>query len=396
MSPAGTPEFAITDGTLVPVKGSNENGWNRLGGYTVMLKAAYDAGPIREGDLFYYAHMDEKSSLPIGTEVRAGQQIGFAGDTGEGPEATRGKFPSHLHLGWYDGGSAGDRANLESGAMNPYPLLLWLEQNGGAVSGGADAAYCEAPQGPAPEPSTGESSWPAQRDPGTTPDLDTGYDNDPRPSPAIEENRQRHDHPSKRAEPARTHGSVEENARNEKKVSTKREKSKASPRSGSKKRDERRADTPNKRVSASSDDRTSCPSGDRGSTQKGLRDAARPFLNEPSRPDRAPRPFYASILADTLREARMGKDRDEQRAPGEEKPERSPGSTESRDSKERESAPEPDAASTRPRPASDSAPATRETSKTSREKTEPEEQKPEEERDPPGEPDEKESGEGSE
>ncbi len=94
MSPAGTPEFAITDGTLVPVKRTNENGWNRLGGYTVMLEAAYDAGPIKERDLFYYAHMDEENMLPIGTKVRAGQKIGTVGDTGEGPEGTRGKFPS--------------------------------------------------------------------------------------------------------------------------------------------------------------------------------------------------------------------------------------------------------------------------------------------------------------
>ena len=52
MSLTGTPEVAITDGTIVPVKGANENGWNRLGGYTVMLKAAFEAGPIEKGDLF--------------------------------------------------------------------------------------------------------------------------------------------------------------------------------------------------------------------------------------------------------------------------------------------------------------------------------------------------------
>jgi murein DD-endopeptidase MepM/ murein hydrolase activator NlpD len=124
MSPTGTPEFAITNGTIVSVKGANENGWNRLGGYTVMLEAASDAGPIEEGDLFYYAHMKEESALKVGTKVRAGQQIGVVGDTGEGREATRGKFPPHLHFGWYDAGSADSRTNLESGAMNPYPLLL--------------------------------------------------------------------------------------------------------------------------------------------------------------------------------------------------------------------------------------------------------------------------------
>jgi hypothetical protein len=31
MSPTGSLEFAITDGTIVPVKGANENGWNTLG-----------------------------------------------------------------------------------------------------------------------------------------------------------------------------------------------------------------------------------------------------------------------------------------------------------------------------------------------------------------------------
>lgn len=181
MSPTGTPEFAITDGTIVPVKGANENGWNRLGGYTVMLEAAYDAGPIKKGDLFYYAHMDEESTLKLGTKVRAGQQIGVVGDTGEGREATRGKFPPHLHLGWYDTGSADSRTDLESGAMNPYPLLLWLEAYGGAVTGGTGASYCEAPQGSVPDSTS------------TSPDLDTGDVNDARPSPAVEESRQ--DHP---------------------------------------------------------------------------------------------------------------------------------------------------------------------------------------------------------
>ena len=72
MSSTGTPEVAITEGTIVPVKGANENGWNRLGGYTVMLEAAYDTGPIEAGDLFYYAHMEEESALEVGTKVRTG------------------------------------------------------------------------------------------------------------------------------------------------------------------------------------------------------------------------------------------------------------------------------------------------------------------------------------
>jgi murein DD-endopeptidase MepM/ murein hydrolase activator NlpD len=58
--------------------------------------------------------MEEESALEVGTKVRAGQQIGVVGDTGEGREATRGKFPPHLHFGWYDAGSADSRTNLES------------------------------------------------------------------------------------------------------------------------------------------------------------------------------------------------------------------------------------------------------------------------------------------
>ena len=197
MSPTGTPEFAITDGTIVPVKGANENGWNRLGGYTVMLEAAYDAGPIKKGDLFYYAHMDEESTLKLGTKVRAGQQIGVVGDTGEGREATRGKFPPHLHLGWYDTGSSGSRTDLESGAMDPYPLLLWLEAYGGAVTGGTDASYCEAPQEPVPDST------------GTSPDLDTDDRNDARPSPIVGKSQETNAHHYPEREPGDENGPEE-------------------------------------------------------------------------------------------------------------------------------------------------------------------------------------------
>jgi hypothetical protein len=120
--------------------------------------------------------MDEESALPVGTKVQAGQQIGVVGDTGEGREVTRGRFPPHLHLGWYDAGGSEGRTNLESGAMNPYPLLLWLEAHRGSVSGGTDASYCEAPQEPVPEPTD------------TSSDLDTGDPYDARPSPIIGDN----------------------------------------------------------------------------------------------------------------------------------------------------------------------------------------------------------------
>jgi hypothetical protein len=177
-----TPEYAITDATVVPVSGANGNGWNTLGGYTLMLRADYSIGPVQEGDLFYYAHMDREASLKIGSRVEAGQLIGYAGDTGQGSEITRGLFPPHLHLGWYD--TTGARASVESGAMNPFPLLEWIKTNGGAVSGGSDAKYCTAPQTGPPIPSTGEQSWPTPDNPTDRPDIDTGGA-DAAPSPVV-------------------------------------------------------------------------------------------------------------------------------------------------------------------------------------------------------------------
>jgi len=184
MTPSGVPEYAVTDGTVVPVAGSDTNGWNTLGGYTVMVRADYSIGPVQQGDLFYYAHLEREGALPIGTRVQAGQVVGYAGDTGQGPPVTRGLFPPHLHLGWYDAGGA--REEADSGAMNPYPLLEWIKANGGAVTGNSDARFCEAPE-PAPQIPSGTDRAPAN--PGISPDLDTGS-NDPKPSPAQREDRE--------------------------------------------------------------------------------------------------------------------------------------------------------------------------------------------------------------
>jgi peptidoglycan LD-endopeptidase LytH len=124
-APEGTPIYAVTGGTV------SRTGWNTLGGYTVMVRAAYDIGPVERGDLLYYAHLREPSPLEPGDEVVAGQQIGEVGRTAGEEEGTVADFPPHLHLGWYDRGflSSGDRAQAASGAMNPYPLLRWIERN---------------------------------------------------------------------------------------------------------------------------------------------------------------------------------------------------------------------------------------------------------------------------
>lgn len=145
-APDGTEVYSITDGTVVPVSGADGGGWNELGGWTVMVEASESIGPIQAGDMLYYAHMMEPSGLQPGESVEAGDVIGKVGSTGEGPSgallqpASRGR---HLHLGWYDPSGAG--AEAASGAMNPYPLLEWLRDNGGTASGGDPSGEPSSP-----------------------------------------------------------------------------------------------------------------------------------------------------------------------------------------------------------------------------------------------------------
>ena len=197
MTPSGVPEYAITDGTVVPVVGSDADGWNTLGGHVVMVRADYSMGPVEAGDLFYYAHLERKSPLRVGDRVSAGQVVGYAGDTGQGPPDTSGLFPPHLHLGWYDG--AGGREEAPSGAMNPYPLLEWIKSNGGAVTGGSKARFCEAPRTGPPTPSAHDGAWPAPANPGLSPDLDT-TPKDPKPTRAENSDKK----PSAKRPPAKT------------------------------------------------------------------------------------------------------------------------------------------------------------------------------------------------
>ena len=361
VSPTGTPEFALTDGTIVPVKGANENGWNRLGGYTVMLEAAYDAGPIGEGNLFYYAHMEEESALKVSTKVRAGQQIGVVGDTGEGREATRGKFPPHLHFGWYDADSTDSRTNLESGAMNPYPLLLWLEWYGGSITGGMDASYCEVPQ-----------EEPAPNSSGTTPDLDTGDRNDARPIPVSEQNRdgQNTSDPERKK---RTEEKSERVTGKSKETGATGDETKASP-AGSSEKDDKGGDKRSESFTAGAvtpapdADRTfSLSTGtftERGPSQAENRAKIRALLTDPSLPGPALRRSHVSALMGMLRKAekneRGGQDTDapdkkKQTAKEKQKTlKKSPELTEQKEPRKARSVPE--AMSHNPRPAVKNAP----------------------------------------
>jgi murein DD-endopeptidase MepM/ murein hydrolase activator NlpD len=77
----GQPLLAVADGTLFSI------GWNDVGGYRLWLRDRF-------GNQFYYAHLSAFSPLAVnGREVRAGQVIGFMGNTGEAITT-----PVHLHF----------------------------------------------------------------------------------------------------------------------------------------------------------------------------------------------------------------------------------------------------------------------------------------------------------
>ena len=73
--------MAVADGTTFSV------GWNKIGGNRLWLRD-------RQGNAFYYAHLAAFSTLVFnGAHVRAGQVVGFMGNTGDADTT-----PTHLHF----------------------------------------------------------------------------------------------------------------------------------------------------------------------------------------------------------------------------------------------------------------------------------------------------------
>lgn len=94
----GTPIVSPVDGTIV------KSGWNNVGGWRVT---------VRDGCGWYYylCHLDTiTGGLPVGASVKAGQQIGTLGNTGN----AQGTSP-HLHFSIYPG--------VYEQGIDPFPLL---------------------------------------------------------------------------------------------------------------------------------------------------------------------------------------------------------------------------------------------------------------------------------
>ncbi|AZB44109.1 LysM peptidoglycan-binding domain-containing protein [Bacillus sp. FJAT-42376] len=107
MTEEGTPVYAATDGSI------SRKGWNELGGWRLTVNTP-------DGFNVYYAHLSKYADgLEPGGSIKKGQLIGYAGNSGYGPEGTTGKFVSHLHFGLYDSSFK---------AINPYPYLTQWEE----------------------------------------------------------------------------------------------------------------------------------------------------------------------------------------------------------------------------------------------------------------------------
>lgn len=101
---AGTPLLAVADGTLHTI------GFTKIGGYRLWLRDL-------QGNEFYYAHLSAYSPLAVeGRTVKAGDVIGFVGDTGDAD----GGAP-HLHFEIHPAAMAGLGYD---GVVAPYAILL--------------------------------------------------------------------------------------------------------------------------------------------------------------------------------------------------------------------------------------------------------------------------------
>lgn len=101
---------SMTDGVI------EKAGWLEKGGYRIGVRAP-------SGGYYYYAHLDSLTDdLYIGQAVEAGQFLGYMGDTGYGPEGTRGQFDVHLHVGIYI-----RTEQTEELSVNPYWVLRYAE-----------------------------------------------------------------------------------------------------------------------------------------------------------------------------------------------------------------------------------------------------------------------------
>jgi peptidase M23-like protein len=110
-APLGAPILAVANGIVYSV------GWNKVGGLRFWLQDL-------AGNEFYYAHLSAFSPLAVnGAQVRAGDVIGFMGNTGDAEHT-----PYHLHFEIHPVSLL--YRGYDGGAVAPYPYLsAWKRLN---------------------------------------------------------------------------------------------------------------------------------------------------------------------------------------------------------------------------------------------------------------------------
>lgn len=113
MAEKGTPIVAVASGRV------EKMGWNTLGGWRISI--------IDDNDRYwYYAHLSNyERGISEGDRVKAGEIIGYIGNSGYGPEGTTGEFDPHLHI------QIGAKFPEQKDVIyfNPYGILRFAENN---------------------------------------------------------------------------------------------------------------------------------------------------------------------------------------------------------------------------------------------------------------------------
>ncbi|RZS92898.1 M23 family metallopeptidase [Cuneatibacter caecimuris] len=106
------PVVASAGGTVEQI------GWLPQGGWRIGIRRP-------GGGYDYYAHLyGYRDGIEAGTEVAAGELLGYMGDSGYSEiPGTVGNFPVHLHFGIYI-----QTPHLEERSVNSYDILRYLER----------------------------------------------------------------------------------------------------------------------------------------------------------------------------------------------------------------------------------------------------------------------------
>jgi len=131
-APLGAPVLAVAKGSVFSV------GWNVIGGNRLWLRDG-------QGNLFYYAHLSAFAPLAVnGTQVNAGDVLGFVGNTGDAQGT-----PTHLHFEIHPVALIGLGYD---GAVDPTTYLLaWKHLQDVSFAGGSAWAPLHS-LGNAPKP----------------------------------------------------------------------------------------------------------------------------------------------------------------------------------------------------------------------------------------------------